>query len=84
MSENVNHPKHYGGDTEYECIKVLKAWLTPEEFTGFCKGNVIKYLCRSGKKDEVLQEAQKAEWYLNKMVEVLKGDNNEQKKKNTD
>ena len=54
--EMVNHPNHYGGDTEYECIKVLKAWNTPEEFVGFCKDNAIKYLCRSGKKDEVLQE----------------------------
>ena len=23
--EFVNHPQHYGGDTTYECIKVLKA-----------------------------------------------------------
>ena len=42
--EMVNHPNHYGGDTEYECIKVLKAWNTPEEFVGFSKDNAIKYL----------------------------------------
>ena len=28
MKEEINHPKRYGGDTLYECIKVLKAWLT--------------------------------------------------------
>ena len=49
--EFVNHPQHYGGDTTYECIKVLKAWNTPEEFLAFCKDNAIKYLCRVGKKD---------------------------------
>lgn len=23
--EQVNHPSHYGGDSTYECIKVLKS-----------------------------------------------------------
>lgn len=69
--EMVNHPKHYGGDTEYECIKVLKVWNTRDEFIGFCKDNTIKYLCRSGKKDEILQEYKKAQWYLNQLVDYL-------------
>lgn len=72
--ELVNHPKHYGGDTEYECIKVLKAWLSPEEYNGFLKGNAIKYLCRVGKKDGEIQELKKASWYLNKLIES-KGEN---------
>ena len=67
--ELVNHPKHYGGDTEYECIKVLKAWLSPEEYKGFLRGNAIKYLCRTGKKDDVKQELNKAAWYINKLLE---------------
>ena len=70
--EMVNHPIHYGGDTEYECIKVLKAWMTKDEFIGFCKGNALKYLCRSGKKDEILQEYNKAKWYIEKMIERIK------------
>lgn len=71
QKEMVNHPSHYGGDTTYECIKVLKAWNTPEEFVGFCKDNAIKYLCRSGKKDEVLQEYKKAAWYINTLIKYL-------------
>jgi hypothetical protein len=43
----VDHPAHYGGDTTYECIKVLAAWLSPAEFIGFCRGNQIKYLSRA-------------------------------------
>ena len=31
--EMVNHPSHYGGDTTYECIKVLKAWMSKEELS---------------------------------------------------
>jgi hypothetical protein len=73
--EMVNHPIHYGGDTEYECIKVLKAWMTKDEFIGFCKGNALKYLCRSGKKDEILQEYNKAKWYIEKMIERMKCNN---------
>lgn len=73
--EMVNHPIHYGGDTEYECIKVLKAWMTKDEFIGFCKGNALKYLCRSGKKDEILQEYNKAKWYIEKMIERIKVNN---------
>lgn len=63
MAETVNHPDHYGGaDNPYEVIKVLRAWLTPEEFRGFCKGNVHKYLARANRKggDE---DAAKAAWY---------------------
>lgn len=72
--ELVNHPEHYGGDTQYECIKVLKAWLSKDEYEGFLKGNAIKYLCRCGKKDSDLQELKKASWYLNKLIES-KGEN---------
>lgn len=60
---NVDHPSHYGGkDNPYEVIKVLEAWLTPDEYIGFLKGNAIKYLARHRQKggDEDLR---KAEWY---------------------
>lgn len=67
--EAVNHPLHYGGDTSYECIKVLKAWVPDEEYKGFLRCNAIKYLCRTGKKDETVQELKKAVWYINKLIE---------------
>ena len=67
--EMVNHPSHYGGDTTYECIKVLKAWMSKEEYQGFLRGNAIKYLCRTGKKDAEVQELNKAKWYLKKLIE---------------
>lgn len=67
--EAVNHPLHYGGDTPYECIKVLAQWMTKEEYRGFLRGNAIKYLCRTGKKDETVQELKKTAWYVNKLIE---------------
>ena len=67
--EAVNHPLHYGGDTTYECVKVLKAWMSADEYRGFLRGNAIKYLCRTGKKDEIVQELKKSAWYINKLIE---------------
>ena len=66
MKEQVNHPAHYGGDTQYEAIKVIEAWGL-----GFCLGNAVKYISRSGKKDDVLVDLRKAAWYLNREIERL-------------
>lgn len=71
MKEEINHPERYGGDTPYECIKVLKAWLSKEEYEVFLRGNAIKYICRLGKKDQKAQELKKAKWYIEKLIEEV-------------
>jgi Protein of unknwon function (DUF3310) len=70
MSEKVNHPAHYGGDTPYEVIKVLRHWFSDEQFEGFLVGNAIKYLSRYKKKNG-LEDVKKAQWYVNYLVELL-------------
>ena len=67
--EQVNHPKHYGGDTPYEAIKVIVAWGL-----GFCLGNTIKYISRAGKKypEKELEDLEKARWYLDYRIKTLK------------
>jgi hypothetical protein len=70
MSEQVNHPKHYGGqDNPYEAIKVIEAWDL-----GFCLGNTVKYISRAGKKesDKTIQDLEKAKWYLEREIQKLK------------
>jgi hypothetical protein len=66
----VNSPSHYtqGG---IETIDYIKAKLTPEEFKGYLKGNIIKYTSRAGLKDEVAQEFKKAQWYIQRMIDEL-------------
>ena len=66
MSNNVN-PEHYkvGG---IETIDYLKAKLSPEEFRGFLKGNIIKYTSRAEHKNG-MEDYQKAQWYVNKLNE---------------
>lgn len=58
----VNHPDHYkvGG---IETIDVIEAKLSPEEFAGFCRGNMLKYIARAGHKDDAGQDMRKALWY---------------------
>ena len=67
--EQVNHPKHYGGENNpYEAIKVIDAWEL-----GFSLGNTVKYISRAGKKgkDKELEDLRKALWYLQHYIETL-------------
>jgi hypothetical protein len=50
---------------------VMEAVLTPEEWQGYLKGNVIKYGMRQGKKDS--DDANKARHYALKLAEVQRG-----------
>lgn len=62
--DEVNHPPHYlvGG---IEVIDYIKAKLTPEEFRGYLKGNVIKYISRADHKNGMIDWG-KADWYVDR------------------
>ena len=45
MADNVNKPPHYNKG-EIECINAIEASMTKEEFAGYLKGNVLKYVWR--------------------------------------
>lgn len=71
QKDNVDHPKHYGGaDNPFEAIKVLRNWLTKDEFTGFLKGNIIKYHARARSKGQI-EDYKKANWYSNYLIKYL-------------
>lgn len=60
----TTRPDYYGGaDDPYEPIKVLEAWLTPEEFRGWLKGTILKYIRRCGHKGQNAGDIAKAAWY---------------------
>lgn len=65
-TETVNHPQHYGGDSPLEAIKVIEY-----HNLGFCLGNVVKYVLRSDKKGNQLQDLKKAKWYLDREIAKL-------------
>lgn len=69
--DQVNHPAHYTFG-KFEVIEVLEDWnLGPHLF------NVVKYVARAGKKDPTreIQDLEKAAWYLNRKIELLKATN---------
>jgi|TARA_R110002012_G_scaffold168659_1_gene332202 hypothetical protein len=68
----VNNPAHYSLGEGIECIDYIKQVLTPEEFKGYCHGNLIKYQHRHGYKNKPVEDMEKAEWYLRKMLEAMK------------
>jgi len=47
-----------------EVIEVIAASSTLDEYRGYCRGNVIKYRLRAGKKDDAAQDLKKADFYL--------------------
>lgn len=67
----VSSNPHY--DTSIQPIETMQANMTPEEFLGYLKGNIIKYACRCGRKDEPLKEAKKIKEYAGWLVDALEG-----------
>lgn len=67
MTDPVNSPAHYT-DGGIETIDFIEAKLNPEQFTGYCLGNALKYLSRSGKKDTGDTDLRKARWYINRAL----------------
>lgn len=65
------------GGTHYKDMAVqpwavMEAVLTPEEFRGFLKGNIIKYAMRQGHKDS--DDVGKWHHYVQKLTEVEEAD----------
>lgn len=71
MTDPVNHPQHYKSATGLEAIDVIESFGL-----GFHLGNVVKYILRSGRKDDELQDLRKSDWYLRReiaRVEAVRG-----------
>jgi hypothetical protein len=66
--DNVNSPSHYG-QGEIEAIDYIKDTLTEEEWIGYLRGNISKYLHRWRYKNG-LEDLKKAQWYLNRLIET--------------
>ena len=69
--DNVNSPKHYLKGKK-ETIDVIRDCMTDDEYHGYLKGNVLKYVSRYKFKGEPLQDLHKAEWYLKRLIMEVK------------
>lgn len=68
-TDMVNSPPHYN-QSGIECFDAIRAALTPEEFRGYIKGNIIKYTWREQYKNKD-QDLEKASWYLSRLLAEL-------------
>jgi len=60
-------PKHY--DNSIQPIDYMYAIMNDEEYMGFCRGNVIKYIGRYPEKGGKL-DLEKAKYYLDELLRV--------------
>jgi hypothetical protein len=67
VEDYVNSPLHYGQGT-IECIKYIEDFLNRDEYTGYLRGNIAKYLHRWRYKNGV-EDLKKAQWYLEALVQ---------------
>lgn len=70
MTDIINHPSHYAEGRDHEPIDVIIDWDL-----GYLDGQVVKYLSRLGRKDSALQDAKKAQFYMNRLVEEIEKEN---------
>lgn len=68
----VNHPNHYA-DKSIEVIDYIRDTLEPEEYTGYCCGNVLKYMSRWRKKGGV-EDLRKAAVYLDWAIKAAEAE----------
>ena len=68
---NVTSPSHYTNGN-IETIDYLKDTLSKEQYEGFCRGNVLKYLSRYPHKNGV-EDLNKAKTYLEWLIESVEG-----------
>lgn len=67
----INWPSHYNSDP---------SGIQPIQITqhmSFCLGNVVKYVMRAKYKGKEIEDLKKAQYYLNKEIERLEGEQSE-------
>ena len=62
-ADPVNHPSHY----KFNGVEVIE--LVGPNVPHLA--NAVKYICRSGKKDDEVEDLRKAEWYIKRMLEEM-------------
>lgn len=69
VADMVNHPPHYtkGG---IETLDFIKAKLSTDEYKGYLKGNLIKYISRAGLKDEEATDFGKINFYATELAGI--------------
>ena len=65
--EQVKHPSHYASGRKYEPKDVIRDWDL-----NFNLGNAVKYISRAGRKNDIIEDLEKAKQYIDFEIEALK------------
>lgn len=68
MTDNVNHPEHYTKN-KVECIDAIES-ATGDGYEYYLQGVILKYIWRYPHKGQSLEDLQKAQWYLTRLIEI--------------
>ena len=71
-SDSVNSPAHYTRGSQ-EAIDIIEEAIqdAPSVEAGMLQAQVLKYLLRLWLKENSTEDAQKARWYLNRLIDKL-------------
>lgn len=67
----MNQPSYYIKDGLSPIDAFKQGLMSNEEFIGFCKGNIIKYVVRCQYKDNPVKDLDKAMDYIKLLKEVV-------------
>jgi len=72
FDDRVNSPSHYTYGNS-EAIDVIEEAISeaPSVKAGMLQAQVLKYLLRLWHKDNPVEDAKKAEWYLKRLIDSL-------------
>lgn len=68
----VNSPSHYT-QGRFEAIDIIEDAIehAPNAMAAMCQGTALKYLLRLWHKIDSKEDAEKARWYLNKLIDSI-------------
>lgn len=72
QGNGVTRPSHYRY-SQYEAKDVIRAWGL-----NFNLGSSVKYICRAGRKDDIILDLKKAKQFLEFEIEALEAERNAQ------
>lgn len=77
-NEDRQEPDYYKKNGLSPIGAFKQGLLSQEEYIGFCKGNIIKYVIRAGDKGDAVKDLKKAKDYINFYMDIFEMTSEEQ------
>tara|TARA_R100000808_G_C2105505_1_gene121260 strand:+ start:259 stop:549 length:291 start_codon:yes stop_codon:yes gene_type:complete len=74
VTDPITKPAHYTDGGSIEFLDALECCLSTEEYIGFLRGQIMKYLWRCRRKGSAEADVRKAAFYSDRLLACLKDD----------